>query len=78
MLYWHCNGSISQSGQKSRCPHSRITSAKGYLIAFPDAAVLEDDVYFLYLARHVVELQGSSLIVSKRVFVPIIFYNLLY
>ena len=71
MEYWHGYGSIGQHGEESRCPCRAVAAAEGYLVAFLNAGALEHDVKLLYLACHVVVLQGSTLVIGESVAIPV-------
>ena len=70
--HWHGDGSIGESGEECHCPVCAVASAEGDLVASLNASVLEEDVEFLYLSRHVVVLQGDALIVGEGVAVPVV------
>ena len=69
----HGHGAVGERGQEGACPVGAVASAEGYLVALFYAAVLEENVQFLYLACHVVILQGGSLEVGQRVKVPVVY-----
>ncbi len=78
MEYRHGYGSIGECGKKCHSPVGAIASAEGYLVASLHASVFKQYVEFLYLARHIVILEGRSLVVGECVQVPIVRNALFY
>ena len=73
-----CYSAIGQCGQKRHSPLTGISSTHGYLVTTLYPTVLEQNMQFLYLSSHIVELQSSSLIVSQSIEIPIVDDALLY
>ena len=74
----YCHGPVCQRGQERHGPLAGVAPAEGYLVALYDTAVLEQDMQLFYLACHIVELQGGSLVVGQRIKVPVVNDALLY
>ena len=68
----HGDSSIGKSCQEGHCPVGTVSTAKGNLVTFYYARILEHDVQFLYFACYIVKLQGSSLVVGKSIHVPMV------
>ena len=73
----HGHGTVGDGGEKGACPRRTVAAAEGYLVALGHAAALEEDVELLYLAGHVVILQGGSFVVGECIEVPMVFDALL-
>ena len=59
------DSTVGECSEEGHCPLAGVTPAEGYLVAFLDTAVLKQDVQFLNLTRHIVELQRLTLEVGR-------------
>ena len=71
------NGSVGQCGEECDSPMSGVSSADGYLVPLLNTAILEDNMYFFYFARYIVELESDSLVVSQCILVPVLYNRFL-
>ncbi len=60
----HGNGTIGQRGKERYRPVTHVAAAEGNLVAALYAAILKEDVKFLYLACHILVLQGGTFVVG--------------
>ena len=74
----YCNGSISESGQKSNSPVSRVTTTDRNLVALNYTTVLKQYMDLLDFACNVVKLERYALIISKGILVPVLHYGFFY
>ena len=72
------HGAVGQRSQEGHGPLAAVAAAEGNLVALHHATVLEQNVQFLYLAGHIVELQGGAFVVGECIKVPVIDDALLY
>ena len=73
MQYWHSHGTIGECGEECHSPMGGVASAECNLVAPLHTRVLEHDMQFLYLACHIVVLQGNAFIISQGIEVPIVY-----
>ena len=71
------HGTIGEGGQKGYTPVRTVTAAHGYLVASLYPYVFIHNMYFGYLARHIIVLKGGTLIIGQGVVVPV-FYNAVF
>ena len=64
------NGSVGEGGQEGYRPVGTVAAAERNLVAPFHTAVLKQDMQFLYLACHIVVLQGGTLVVGQGILVP--------
>ena len=74
----HGNSSVGEGSEEGYGPLAAVASAEGYLVAFHDAAVLEQDMQLLDFSCYIMILKGCSLVVGQRIKVPVVDDALLY
>ena len=72
------HSTVGQGGEESYGPLAGVASAQCNLVTFHHTAVLEQDVQLFNLTCYVVVLQGSTLIVSQCIKIPVVDDALLY
>ena len=71
MKNWNGDGPIGEGCQKTDSPMGRVTSADGNFVSLLNSTVLEKDMYLLYFACYIVELERNALVVSQSILIPV-------
>ena len=74
----YCHSPVGEGGEEGGCPSRTVAAAQCDFVTTFHTAVLKHDMELFYLAGHIVELQGGTLIVGQGIKVPVVDDAVLY